>query len=92
MCKYVDRKGLAAMLGAKRSAGVAPEVNLRNPLHRGNEAHKRGNHPRFETQGRYHQQSKTGISLNFVFQIFFQKKGTHLFRCVTSRSEPFQMF
>ena len=36
--KYVDQNGLAAMLVAKRSAGVATEVNLRNPLHAGNEA------------------------------------------------------
>ena len=30
------------MLAAKRSAGVAPEVNLRNSLHAGNKAHKQG--------------------------------------------------
>ena len=29
ICKYVDRKGLAAMLISVQSAGVAPEVNLR---------------------------------------------------------------
>ena len=40
ICKYVDQKGLAAMLITKRSAGVAPEVNLRNPLHTGDQAHK----------------------------------------------------
>ena len=28
-CMYVDENGLTAMLAAKRSAGVAPEVNLR---------------------------------------------------------------
>ena len=28
--KYVDQNGSAAMLTAKRSAGVTPEVNLRN--------------------------------------------------------------
>ena len=28
-CKYVDRKGLAAMLTSIQSAGVAPEVSLR---------------------------------------------------------------
>ena len=37
--------GLAAMLAAKSSAGVTPEVNLRNPLHTGDEAFKRGNPP-----------------------------------------------
>ena len=35
----------AAMLAAKRSAGVAPEVNLRHPLCAGEEAHKRRIHP-----------------------------------------------
>ena len=31
ICRYVDQKGLAAMLSSIQSAGVAPEVNLRNP-------------------------------------------------------------
>ena len=30
------------MLAIKRSAGVAPEVKLRNPLYVGDEAHKQG--------------------------------------------------
>ena len=47
----------------KRSTGVAPEVNLRNPLHAGDKAGKRGIHPGFETQGRRHQKSKTGVSV-----------------------------
>ena len=34
------KKGSAAVLVIKRSAGVAPEVNLRNPLHADEEAHK----------------------------------------------------
>ena len=38
--KYVDQKGSAAMRATKRSVGVAPEVNLRNPLHAGEEACK----------------------------------------------------
>ena len=38
--KYVDQNGLAAILAAKRSAGVAPEVNLRIFLHIGDKAHK----------------------------------------------------
>ena len=37
------------------SAGVAPDVNVRNQLSAGNRVHKRGIHPGFETQGRYHQ-------------------------------------
>ena len=43
-----------------QSAGVAPEVNLRNPLCAGEKARKRGIHPGFETQGRRQQKSKTG--------------------------------
>ena len=46
-----------------RPAGVAPEVNLRNPLRTGGKARKRGIHPSYQkTQGRRHQKSKTGIS------------------------------
>ena len=45
-------KGPATIPAAKRSASVAPEVNLRNRLHVG-----------FETYGRYHQSPKTGVSL-----------------------------
>ena len=40
------------MLAVKRSAGVAPEVNLRNPLQAGDEAHKQGIYPRFEVLNR----------------------------------------
>ena len=47
-CKYVDQKGLAAMLATKRSAGHVPEVDLRNPLYAGNEACKQGIHSVFE--------------------------------------------
>ena len=59
--KYVDQKGSAAMPAVKKSAGVAPEVNLRNPLHAGDEACKQEMHPGFETQGRLHQKSKSGV-------------------------------
>ena len=38
--KYIDQKGSVAMLAVKRSVGVAPEMNLRNPLHMGDKAHK----------------------------------------------------
>ena len=51
------------MLTSIQSAGVAPEVNLRNSLHTGDKARKRGIHPGFETQGRRHQKSKTGVSV-----------------------------
>ena len=56
--------GLAVMLAAKRSAGFAPEVNLREhitcmPLPSANKAAPFG----FETQRRHHQKSKTGVSV-----------------------------
>ena len=33
MCKYVDQKGLTAVLAVKRSEGVTLQENLRNLLH-----------------------------------------------------------
>ena len=36
------------MMADKKSAGVAPEVNLRNPLHASDKAHNRGFHSYFE--------------------------------------------
>ena len=36
--KYMEQKRFAAMLATKMSSGVAPEVNLKNPLHAGMEA------------------------------------------------------
>ena len=61
--KYVDQKDSAAMLAIQWSAGVTPEVNLRNLLHTGDETCKRGIHSGFETTGRYHQMSIVGISV-----------------------------
>ena len=52
-----------AMLVIKSSAGVAPEVILRNPFHEGDEAGKQGIHYDFESQGRQHQKSTTGVSV-----------------------------
>ena len=46
-----------------QSAGVAPEMYLRNSLHASDKALKRGIHPGFETQERRHQKSKTGVSV-----------------------------
>ena len=70
----------AAMLAVKRLAGVAPEVHLRNPLQAGKGAHKQGIHPGYETQSRYHQKSKTGVSVapqkrTCILQTFFLKSG-----------------
>ena len=42
VCKYIDWNDLAATLAVKRSAGVAPEVNLRILLHAGDEACMQG--------------------------------------------------
>ena len=52
-----SKKGSAAMLAVKRSAGVTPEVNLRNTLHTDEKAHKWGIHSDFETHGRRQQKS-----------------------------------
>ena len=44
------------VLAAESSAGVAPEVNLRNALHAGDEEHK-------GSTGRRYQKYKTGVSM-----------------------------
>ena len=62
------------MLAVKRSAGVAPEVNLRNLLCAGKIARKPGIHPGFGTQGRHHQKSKTGVSVAPQKGLKFSKK------------------
>ena len=49
VCRYVEENSLAALLAAKRSAGVAPEVNVR----------EHG----FGTRRRRHQKSQTGVSV-----------------------------
>ena len=77
--KYVDQKGLVAMLAAKRSAGVTTEVNLRILLCTGDKACKQGIHPGFETHGRRHQKSKNRVisgptKRTDVFQKFSNKK------------------
>ena len=53
--------------------GVAPEVNLRNPFYVGHKACKQGVHPDFETQGRCHQKSKTGVSVA-IQKVFLKKR------------------
>ena len=47
----------------KRSAGNAPQLNLRNLLPVDDETCKKEIHYGFETQGRHHQRSKIGISV-----------------------------
>ena len=46
----MDQSISAPMLAAKRSVDVAPEVNVRNPLHAGNEVHEQGNPPWLRNQ------------------------------------------
>ena len=61
--KHVDENGSAAMLVVKRSAGVAPEVNLGKctlhipPPTANNKA------ANFETQTKCHQKSRAGVSV-----------------------------
>ena len=60
-CRYVEENSSAAMLATKRSAGVTPEVNVKEhvtpmPPQSTNKAA----HSSFETQRRHHQKSKTG--------------------------------
>ena len=78
-------------LAAKRSGGVTPEVNLRNSLHTGDKACKWGIHPGFETQGRHHQKSKTGVWVapqkGLMSSNFFKKK-LHSPRILTKPQTP----
>ena len=55
------KKDTAVML--LKSASVAPEVNLKNPLHIGDKARKLNIHPVFETQGIHHQKTETEASV-----------------------------
>ena len=55
-----SKSGPAAMLAPKRSAGVAPSVNLRNVLHSGDDAHKQEIHRSFESWRRHHPDPKEG--------------------------------
>ena len=70
------QNGSVAMLATKRSAGVAPEVNLRNPLHAGDKAHKEGNYPDFEPQGRCHQNRSVSGPTKIFLHRRFQKSFT----------------
>ena len=69
----------AVMLAANRSAGVAWVVNLRNPLHTGDEEYKQWSHHSFKTQGRGHQKSKTGVSVAHKKDLCPPKIKKHIF-------------
>ena len=77
--KYVGGNGSAAMLVAKRSAGVTPEVNLKeHKLHLPLPSANKAAHSGSETQRRHHQESKTGVSVTpqkgLMFSNFFFRK------------------
>ena len=63
--KYMDQNSSTAMLNTKRSAGaeIEVEVNLRTLLHTVINHTSKAIHPGFETQGRHHQKSETGVLL-----------------------------
>ena len=66
------------MLAVKRLAILTSEVNLRNPLHTGDEVCNQGIHLGFEIQGRLHQKSKNRGTIGntkrtYVLQKFFEK-------------------
>ena len=78
MYKYVDQKDSAAMLAIKRLVGIAPEVNVRDPLHASGKAQQWEINPGFETQGLCNKKSKSGVSVApqkglLSFNIFFKK-------------------
>ena len=56
-------KRLSYYANCQEVSKVAPEVNLGNPQHAGNEACKPGIHPGFESQERHHKKSKPGVSV-----------------------------
>ena len=63
---YVEENGSAAMLAAKRLAGVTPEVNLLEYMcntYTSTECENKTAHSNIETQRRHHQKSKTKVSV-----------------------------
>ena len=62
VCRYVDQKGSAAMLTSIQSAGVTPEVNLRNLLCACEDACKRGNPPWLWNPGQMSPEVQIGVS------------------------------
>ena len=69
-----------------------PEANLNNPLDAGDKAHKQRSHPGFETQGRHHQKSKTGVSVAPQKKLysFSQRNQHHSLSCLGGNLCPFR--
>ena len=59
--KVCAKKGWIRLLYWLSKAGVPPEVNLRNPLHAGEEAQTEASILGFETQDRRHHKSATSL-------------------------------
>ena len=79
MYRYVDQKGSAA----KRSVGVTPEVNLRNPLHVGDEESRRGIYPCLWEQGQTSTKAKTGTSVGLQKKLLSPKNFQNDFMWLT---------
>ena len=68
--RYVAENGSAAILASKRSAGVAPEVNLSEyGTHVPSPSANKAAHCGFETQSRRHQKAKTGVSVTLLKEL-----------------------
>ena len=80
-CTQVQVRGWNGS-AAKRLAGVAPEVNLRNPLHTGQETRKPGNSPRSPKRGIQWPYKK-----DLLYSQFFFKKGGYR-TCLVSTDSP----
>ena len=95
VCRYVEMNGSAAILATKRSADVAPEVNLREHVtHTPPSNVNKAAHYGFETQRRRHQKPKNrGISgptkRTYVHQIFFKKKSFPIFSSIWNEKVKF---
>ena len=61
--RYVEENGSAAMLATKMSAGVAPEVNLRERVYMLLPSVNKAAHSGCDTHRRCHQKSRTGASV-----------------------------
>ena len=60
---WIKNSLATAWLAAKESAGVTPDMNLKNPLQAGDKACLRVMHLGFETQGICYQKFKKGVSV-----------------------------
>ena len=88
----VGQNGSAAMVATNRPSGVAPEMNMRNPLHTGDESCMEWNPHSFETHSRRHQKSKRSASVTPQKRLVssnlknkFSQKSLHISICERRR-------